>query len=1245
MSAKKAAKKEAKKAAKKSVRGGPRRPPAGTRENPKPAGSPPPSPVLLESPGGGWEIVRATPELAGFTTRGGRSSRTAADLPGGKDVVMELLADPQIEELDRIEARPATGRRSKDAAGSSMVPLAVTVPAEAAVLLVVRQESGAISFHRPTAMAATRRSGGAGAMDVRVNFEVPAQDSAEETGRRGPLSKIIRAVLVKIADKLVGELAEHAAEWIVPKLALAAEKKLWEKRTSGWLQVTQDGLAAEEDRLAAGKPAFPENERGLLFIHGTFSTTHGGFGNLAGTGFFKEAKKIYGTNFFAFNHFTFSRTTEENVKDLLDGLPDRDFEFDIITHSRGGLVARELLEGSGLNHPKRGRLKIGKVIMVACPNIGTPLAGEKHWDRSLSLFANVMELLPENPFTTGAAWLTEALKWFATNALGNCPGLSVMDPDSEYIGEIQEPPDAPGQTLYHALVSNFRPPRNWLARLGDLGVDAFFGGANDLVVPTEGGWKTADQPEVWIPPQRIACFGLGGNLAADAGVHHGGFFGNAEAVSFMVNRLKGEPTTLAELDTAARLPLIDFKSTRGGTRAGPTSGPTGSADRPDEGSPEDEKREATTDPKNRPDYDPEEELSLTVVSNNEFATVDKEAAGRSVPILIARYGSARVAVPFYTSGENESAGKRWQKIIGDHKRLVSYANGENVEFPGPPGETDSPGQTFLEDFGHSLFQTLFPTEVRNLYNVARFLHRKRRLKITFTSMIPWVADIPWEFAYDRSANSFLSCGDVRFVRNVLTPTPTNQIDPKQGPLRILVVSAQPSGLGRLSIEEESRGIHESFRPLIDAGLVEVEVLASATPGLLHERLRYQMDGDEFDVLHFIGHGEFDEAARTGYLIFQDEAGRPHRLSATAFLNIVQARNIRIVFLNACETGRGAKADYNRGVAMALVQDGIPAVVANQYSVIDRSASLFSLHFYSCLARGLNLGDAMREARIAMHYCGVERIDWGVPVLFATNPDSRVCTRTSRPAFGSAAPAPAFNVLSRPATTTRGGTGTRPKTVAVWDAENSLVYRENLQGTLNEFNRAQDRFVFQLERFSAPRSLWSVDHDPQADGIAYLRAEKVIPRMRHILKAIGSDFLFCVTGLPLRDDQTTALYYYSDDDEADNNAARQVTILSIWALNPPLEGGLLKKAIANHVAISLLEGLSGVSSGGETDDDPAHPIHTIGFFNDQRLVDHIAGKMTITDPTVKLIEKKIVSGKFAREDFEAIQKLLCLFQPG
>lgn len=45
-----------------------------------------------------------------------------------------------------------------------------------------------------------------------------------------------------------------------------------------------------------------------------------------------------------------------------------------------------------------------------------------------------------------------------------------------------------------------------------MGLGSLFGGANDIVVPTEGSWKTGDEPAAWFPAGRIACCGPGGNL-------------------------------------------------------------------------------------------------------------------------------------------------------------------------------------------------------------------------------------------------------------------------------------------------------------------------------------------------------------------------------------------------------------------------------------------------------------------------------------------------------------------------------------------------------------------------------------------------------------------------------------------------------------------------------------------------------------------------------------------------------------
>ena len=174
-------------------------------------------------------------------------------------------------------------------------------------------------------------------------------------------------------------------------------------------------------------------------------------------------------------------------------------------------------------------------------------------------------------------------------------------------------------------------------------------------------------------------------------------------------------------------------------------------------------------------------------------------------------------------------------------------------------------------------------------------------------------------------------------------------------------------------------IRRGFEPLIAAGLVTVTTLARATPKKLHGYL----SNGEFDVVHFIGHGTYDEERCEGRLVFVNEQGQEHSLGERSVREIFCRRNLSLVFLNACETGAAGRAEFNKGVAQSLVAHGTPAVVANQYSVLDSSATSFAQHIYWSLAQGNSLGESAREARIAVNYSlHGEPIDWAVPVLYA-----------------------------------------------------------------------------------------------------------------------------------------------------------------------------------------------------------------------------------------------------------------------
>jgi CHAT domain-containing protein len=279
--------------------------------------------------------------------------------------------------------------------------------------------------------------------------------------------------------------------------------------------------------------------------------------------------------------------------------------------------------------------------------------------------------------------------------------------------------------------------------------------------------------------------------------------------------------------------------------------------------------------------------------------------------------------------------------------------------------------------------------VRRLYDVARSLQPDGVLDIVFTSMIDWVADKPWELAYDPSRRTFLATSDVNFVRNVFTAVPAEVRPRRRDRLRILVATSEPKGTTPLAAREEAALVRRGFRSLVDAGLASVSVLTGATPEALHRRLSDQA----VDVLHYVGHGRYDDDAGEGCLFLEDGKGRVKPVDAAAFRQIVGRRGVDLVFLNACESGRGGRVDFNRGMAPALVAAGVPAVVANQYAVLDSAATTFARELYAALARGCSLGNAAREARVSLgHTVGAGAIDWAVPVLYARDPGA-----TLRPA--------------------------------------------------------------------------------------------------------------------------------------------------------------------------------------------------------------------------------------------------------
>ena len=203
------------------------------------------------------------------------------------------------------------------------------------------------------------------------------------------------------------------------------------------------------------------------------------------------------------------------------------------------------------------------------------------------------------------------------------------------------------------------------------------------------------------------------------------------------------------------------------------------------------------------------------------------------------------------------------------------------------------------------------------------------------------------------------------------------------PLRVLVIRSEPTDYPKLDLDAEWAQVAEALRELTDAGSIDFTELASPTMS----ELRRALQRGSFHVLHYMGHGGFDEQ-NGGVLLFADQTGHSVPVSAGDLGVLLRDHSsMRLAVLNACEGARTDPADPFAGVAEMLVRRGIPAVVAMQFEFSDDAAIEFAPALYGALAAGLPVDAAVGEARKAVYT--VSPLEWATPVLYLRAADGQL----------------------------------------------------------------------------------------------------------------------------------------------------------------------------------------------------------------------------------------------------------------
>jgi sugar lactone lactonase YvrE len=296
-------------------------------------------------------------------------------------------------------------------------------------------------------------------------------------------------------------------------------------------------------------------------------------------------------------------------------------------------------------------------------------------------------------------------------------------------------------------------------------------------------------------------------------------------------------------------------------------------------------------------------------------------------------------------------------------------------------------------FGAALFDALITGDVRVLVGASRdrAAHEGKRLRLVLRIRPPELSRLPWEFLYNTGADEYLAL-TMPLLRypEVLEPRRPLEVSP---PLEILGMVARPSDRHPLEIEEEQRWLRVALVDLERAGRVRLTWIEGQTWRDLQRAMRQ----GRWHVFHFIGHGGFDQTADEGIIALADDQGGTRPLHAGDLSLLLRDHaSLRLVLLNACDTGRAGALDPFSSTAGALVRRGIPAVVAMQYEVSDRAAIEFVRTFYAAIADELPIDVSVMEARRAVKLAHRSSLEWGTPVLYLRSTHARIFQLSTSP---------------------------------------------------------------------------------------------------------------------------------------------------------------------------------------------------------------------------------------------------------
>lgn len=311
-----------------------------------------------------------------------------------------------------------------------------------------------------------------------------------------------------------------------------------------------------------------------------------------------------------------------------------------------------------------------------------------------------------------------------------------------------------------------------------------------------------------------------------------------------------------------------------------------------------------------------------------------------------------------------------------------------------PAESPGQGETQLQ-LGRTLYNALFQGRLRDSWVAAQVLAQNRqkilRLRLGFKDSR--LQRLPWELLYGD--DRFITTGtDVTFARYYMGPSLGEALDqpplPLGEPVRVLVIVSSPKDQERLDLLQEVRHLQQELltaspRPADSTSAeitLDLEILEQPDRAALVNAL----EQGQFQMLHYAGHGELSETGGDLYLV-SSKTGLGERLTGEDLAGLLVNNHIRLAVFNSCR-GAFTQGDDDevgwreQNLVQALVNRGVPGVIAMAERIPDNAALTFSQLLYRNLKRGYPIDLSLSRTRqgLITSY-GSDHVQWTLPVLY------------------------------------------------------------------------------------------------------------------------------------------------------------------------------------------------------------------------------------------------------------------------